>query len=158
MITKELLQYIEAQTLKGTPKENIFSLLKEKGWTDADIQEAEGVLSTPARLEIEKEISTMPQSTTNIEAPNAPTGRIREYFAHFNAENMVEFLIGVMLVLWQIGSITYVTYFMILNSTINLPSYLLHFMVLVFGIALIKSASHRAQKRYINAIIGKMKK
>jgi hypothetical protein len=156
MITKELLKYIESQTLKGTPKETVFSLLKEKGWTDADIQEAEGILATPKEAEIKKDLATTP--LVSNEAPIAPTGRIREYFAHFNAENMVEFLVGLMLILWQIGSITYITYFAILNSTINLPSYLLHFGVLVFGIALVRSASHRAQKRYINAIIGKMKK
>jgi membrane protein implicated in regulation of membrane protease activity len=68
---------------------------------------------------------------------------------------MVEFSLGIVICLWQIYSLIYITYFALLNTQLNLFNYLLHFVAFAVGVALIRNASHRAQKRYIDALVGK---
>lgn len=156
MITKELVDYLRIETARGVEQAAFFALLKEKGWTDGDIFEALDVLKEIPKVETAKTLSTESRGQKIADpAPSAPTGRIREYFEHFSPVNMLEFSFGIVISLWQIYSLTYITYFSILYSSINVTNYVLNFIVLIVGIVLIRSSSHRAQKRYIDALVGK---
>ena len=157
MVTKELVEYIQIETAKGISQAGFSARLKENGWTDEDIAEALTILNEVkfAAPNSVPRTESEAQKTETTHVPLPPSGKIRDYFAHFSAGMMFEFLVGAMIFLWQISSLTYITYFSILDSSINVTDYLLHFFVLVLGIALLSGAARLAQRRYINAIVGK---